>query len=414
MKEIKAVEILNKTTGARTVGRQTLKVPQSESPTTASTPVVASVPDPEEDGLGVTESPVGGANPSGPGDGGTSSKEKKRRAPIDSIRGLIEYGYSRRGQRVLVKRDDLKQIAARQTLTDQDRTELKSPILSDRLLAVPRQFLLLSRDLTEVPTLRNELREFVREVLHSHPIFLANGLDPAMQDANGALNLREAFSRIASTSVSQLKDVTGGDAIKPTELEELKRNAIGCLGAWAVETRGVSIADLITALLKGYWASRSQDAQSEAEALRALTDIKDPVSAGLICGEFRRRTDEQARFADASRRAAEAATVELRRVVTELEAAKARVADLEGRIVSLTREAEAERDSARIAQTHLKDDLETLRTRLLRRLTEDVSLLGDGLVALGRVPPKVDVMSDHAERAIGALKKEIKKLESGG
>jgi hypothetical protein len=147
--------------------------------------------------------------------------------------------------------------------------------------------------------------------------------------------------------------------------------------------------------------------------LRAITDIDDPVGAGLICADFKRRTDEQVRAAETSRRAADAAALELRRVVTELQNAGTVIADLESRIATLKYEAEAEMASARIAQTHLRDDMETLRTRLLRRLKEDVQLLSDGLIALTRVPPKIDVMTDHAERAIEALKREIKKLESG-
>ena len=59
---------------------------------------------------------------------------------------------------------------------------------------------------------------------------------------------------------------------------------------------------------------------------------------------------------------------------------------------------------------HLSDDLEHLRSRLLRRLKAEVGLLDEGLHALRRDPPKIRVMEDHAERALEGLKKEIKEL----
>ena len=59
---------------------------------------------------------------------------------------------------------------------------------------------------------------------------------------------------------------------------------------------------------------------------------------------------------------------------------------------------------------HLRDDYEQLRGRILGRLREEISLLNEGLHALRRVPPKVHVMVDHAERAIDGLKNELKQL----
>jgi len=60
---------------------------------------------------------------------------------------------------------------------------------------------------------------------------------------------------------------------------------------------------------------------------------------------------------------------------------------------------------------HLLDDLETMRGTTLRRLTDDVALLREGLHALRRDQPKVHIMVDHAERVIDALTAHIKQLQ---
>jgi DNA repair exonuclease SbcCD ATPase subunit len=62
---------------------------------------------------------------------------------------------------------------------------------------------------------------------------------------------------------------------------------------------------------------------------------------------------------------------------------------------------------------HKQDAYEKLRSRMSRRLKEEVELLDTGLGALRREPPKVHVMKDHAERAIDGLKKELENLRDG-
>ena len=80
------------------------------------------------------------------------------------------------------------------------------------------------------------------------------------------------------------------------------------------------------------------------------------------------------------------------------------------KIAKLVKALDKETQNHQNTRLHLQDDKEQLRTRLLRRLKAEVSLLDEGLHALRRDPPKVHVMEDHAERALEGIKKEIKEL----
>jgi hypothetical protein len=51
---------------------------------------------------------------------------------------------------------------------------------------------------------------------------------------------------------------------------------------------------------------------------------------------------------------------------------------------------------------------------VIGRLEDVLPLLEDGLIALRREPPKVDVMLDYGERAVIGLRKELEKLEWRG
>ncbi len=84
--------------------------------------------------------------------------------------------------------------------------------------------------------------------------------------------------------------------------------------------------------------------------------------------------------------------------------------ELKTKVVCLEEKSKQERKTHATETAHMKDNYEQLRGRVLRRLKEELSLLEEGLYALQRDPPKVHVMVDHADRAIGSLKREMEKL----
>ena len=79
------------------------------------------------------------------------------------------------------------------------------------------------------------------------------------------------------------------------------------------------------------------------------------------------------------------------------------------------RESEATLNALRTASenelAHLRDDLEQLRTRMLRRLKADIDQLEVGLSALRGGEPRVHVIQDRVERVVDALRAELKNLQ---
>jgi hypothetical protein len=60
----------------------------------------------------------------------------------------------------------------------------------------------------------------------------------------------------------------------------------------------------------------------------------------------------------------------------------------------------------------LKNQLEDLRVRNFQLLKSSVELLANGLTAIGRPEPKVNVMKDHAQRVLDDLNAELERLRS--
>jgi len=63
--------------------------------------------------------------------------------------------------------------------------------------------------------------------------------------------------------------------------------------------------------------------------------------------------------------------------------------------------------------TLLHHELEQLRGRLIRQLTDSADMLDVGLSALRKDTPRVPVMVERAEVVVGILRDEIRKLMKG-
>ena len=144
--------------------------------------------------------------------------------------------------------------------------------------------------------------------------------------------------------------------------------------------------------------------------MKALTKIKGISGVGLACGIFSDRADRLGLAAESAYRREEAVLVrekELRETVLSLQEG---IEQRDHKISTISKALHDEQENHKSTRTHMQDDFEYLRSRLLRGLKQEVSLLDEGLHAIKREPPKVMVMEDHAERVLEGLKREIGKL----
>lgn len=340
-------------------------------------------------------------NPSG----GTRSK-------IESLEQFIAYAYSRRGQRVTLTPPVERLLRQQQPkLEPEARERLLQIAEADPLLAVPRQLLLAIRDIQGHPLLKNIVREFVGEVLVGHPIFSTPELAAAIKNLPGAPEPETALAIVANSDLVTLTRLIRDKSPSSKMLTELRSNGTYCLAVWFVETRGLGLDRLSQLLLTSLWQPAADLSKSETTRLRVLTEIEDHDGVGLVAAIFKQQASEQALAAVAARKAQEIQQGQMqslqehnRRLQDDVQACETKIAELEQALAQGRQDLEHTR-------IHLGDDYEKLRTRLLRRLKTEVNLLSEGLHALRREPPKINVMDDHAERALDGLKKEIRELD---
>lgn len=376
----------------------------------------------------VTKEPLGAASSNtgsveqigsrAPVDGSPRVKpEKKKKSEVETLEHFILQAYSFKGRKIALSGSVEKRIGRQPTLDVEAVERILTKSRGDLLFAVPRQLLLVARDIQTYPALRGAIRDFVKTTLLSHPLFANSLIVAAINNVPEAPSMIDAMSALACSELPLELHSAGKHSIKTAQLSELRANAVYCLAVWFRDMRGVSVGELNDALYRVLWSKAAASLRDERAKLRALTELHDLAAVGLACGEFHAAATERIRQMEVAQQAASQAQAEaatLRAEVEQLsETYNLRVAHLESQVQDLKALAENIRIKNQHELTHLRDDLEQQRTRVLRRLKADVALLDEGLTALRRDPPKIHVMDDHAERISDALRQEIKKLESG-
>jgi chromosome segregation ATPase len=182
---------------------------------------------------------------------------------------------------------------------------------------------------------------------------------------------------------------------------------------WFSESRGLGLDRLTSGLYAALWKPAADAVKAETGRLRHMTEVRDLAGLGIAAATFKQQADGHIAAMLSAKRAQEALEERNRALQEQVRRLQEQLDAYEQQRAVLEQSLAQERQNHEHTRVHLKDDYEQLRTRLLRRLKAEVSLLTDGLHALRRDPPKTHVMDDHAERVLDGFKKEIRALESG-
>lgn len=347
-----------------------------------------------------------------------ATTRKGKKLEVDTLEQFIAHAYALKGRRVSITDAMERRIGREPKLDDEALARLSTIAQADTLFSVPRQLLLISHEIQTYPALRAAIRNFVKATMLASPLLAAEEIVGVIQNLPESLAIEEAINTVLEAAIPPGSNNAKKEGIKSSQIAELRANTAYCLAVWLHETRNVSLEEVTDALYRSLWTSSAKEVRDERAKLRTLTEVRDTAALGIACDEFRRIAGERSRRADAAQVTIDNAKSEINKLTDELQLLRqetaAQISSLEANVAETNARVEQLRVDAQHVETHLQDDLEELRTRVLRRLKADVSLLEEGLTALKRDPPKINVMVDHGERVTDALRVEIKRLDSGG
>jgi len=354
-----------------------------------------------------------------PGDG-TSSKDathggkpktkmvrqKRPAVELSSLEQLIEHAYRKKGQKIALGSKQEKLVAQNMHLSDDAVRRLNDSAAEDKHFAVPVQLLLLARS---APRVRAAIRQFVEQLLLTHPMLKDPSLQATIRNMDNSPRPEEALATIVAIDRVQA-DADAGGKLKDRDFSLLKANLVAVLMVWIADAKGLSVSTVADVLHRAVWSVRARSIEDETAQLRALIEV-DNVGVGVACQVFQKTSEESQAEARISKQEADALRSRLgnyeREVVALRDGIARGEAERELERVRLERQLAEAKEAALNEATHLRDKYETLRTKMLRSLKSDMSLLESGLEALRRPVPKVAVLEDAVERVTDSLRRGI-------
>ena len=376
----------------------------------ASQPEAASTPPTHEAGAAMA-APAGNgkSNAKGKGKGAAGSKPK---VTIETLEQFIAHAFGKKGHRVRLDSKTERLIAQSPRLDDVAMSTLFALSDADTRLAVPRQLLLVSREIEGLPALREALNGFVLAVMLRHPIFAEADVRAVVRNLPEAPPPESALKRVANYETPSTE---GKEDLKSADLQELRQNAVQLLATWLAISRGVSLEALANLLFQAVWAPAARELDDDNARLRALTEIEQSAGVGVACEKFRQNVIEAGFARDQAQREStrlRETVAGLRLQLQQAEAARdVLAAELQALKVSSADELTEARKQHEVERTHLRHDQEQLRGRLVRRLTDSIEMLEVGLTALRNKTPRTEVMAERAEHVIDALRAEEANLK---
>ncbi|MGY1453671.1 hypothetical protein [Streptomyces sp. SS8] len=357
------------------------------------------------------------------------AKSKTKPKPIiTSFEELLDFAYKSNARLLEFSKEDLKKLP----ITDEGFASQKALISSlastDPILSTPfkllqyaaRQGVPLKRaedgDLAQA---LNRLVELAVVAMGNSPVFrvwMDQLVDPRKDPQLPAEHLRDQAWRIGSDELGLTPK-----QLKAADRKRLAKNAIACYGLLRALQHEWTLDQFIDASYDSVWKHEAPKAAGLERAVSEIGASSDLDVLGIVGENYLARIarlEQQVTKLEHEASAARNRETRLHHEISAIEererSALARADAFSANVVRLQKELAAERDSRMVDKSHLTDDYETLRTRIIRRLGGEIDLLTDGLHALRNGAP--NVAEEFLDRSLLALTREVEQLKdaSGG
>lgn len=327
----------------------------------------------------------------------------------DSLEAFVAYAYSLRGRRVSMKKKTAVAIAQEPVPSDEYWGRVRELARHDAMLAVPKQILLAAIPHKDTTNAWSMLLFVCINALRAHPA--SAGLASLLVPDAGLEHDEQVIEHAASISFTGLEHPVTQKPFTKAQAAVVRTNLINTAALWMVAVRGWDSSRAIRSLHDHVWSPESCRITSVPDIWRRLMELRSFALPGLVGSAFVQEAEQQRLEA---KRASHAEASALARI----EERDAQLLQLNGQMeqqnlayAALAQQHAQAKQDHEAAVSHLHDDYERLRTRIVRRLTQELELLDEGILAITRQPPRLHVMLDHGDRAISGLREELKTLQ---
>ncbi|MGW2603602.1 hypothetical protein ACWC4A_04165 [Streptomyces mirabilis] len=357
------------------------------------------------------------------------AKPKTKPKPIiTSIEELVTFAYESNARLLEFPKDALKKLAITDEGIASQSMLVGSLAPTDPTLSTPFKLLQYAAH-QGVPLKRTEdgdLARALNRLVHLAVVALGHSpvfrvwvdqlVDPRKDPQLPTGHLRNEAWRVSADELGLTPK-----QFKAADRQRLVKNAIACYGLLRALQREWTLDQFIDASYDSVWMYEAPKAAGLERAASEIGASSDLDVLGIVSANYLARIARLERQVTQLEREADAAGNRETRLHGELSTAKegeqsaiARANEFSADVVRLQKELAAERDNRVVDKSHMTDDYETLRTRIIRRLGGEIDLLTDGLHALRNGAP--NVAEEFLDRSLLALTREVEQLKgaSGG
>ena len=388
-----------------TAGQTATHAPTAAEPISASEPAADHAADP---GPPKAEPPDAGQPETTDAKTQPAARKSSLRFTPTTVLDLIEHAYAGSGKKLSLTAD-LTSLKADASQAEAEMSQLSKLAASDRLLDVPPQVLIALASVKTEYTSRRRILELMLAALADHPVFLAHRKQLVEPDAEPRLDVRNVSDATKVVTYLSL-GYKESKSFTADNREKMRVNAVISFALlrvlrdrWPLEWFAESMSALV-------WNAPAPENAQDAVAVLVSGQRGDALSQlarhfeGKLAEAARKLGETEGTAAFQTRRAS-LAEEQQRALSADLDAERQRAADLASQVVALKETLDAERGNRVVDHSHHVDDYETLRTRVLRQLSEQADLLADGLHALRH--ERLAVADEFVDRALTAIKKEV-------
>ncbi|MEV7810301.1 hypothetical protein AB0P05_06130 [Streptomyces flaveolus] len=357
------------------------------------------------------------------------AKSKTKPKPIiTSIEELLTFAYESNARLLDFPKEALKKLAITDEGIASQSALVQSLAPTDPTLSTPfkllqyaaRQGVPLKRaEDGDLARALNRLVDLAVIALGHSPLFrvwVDQLVDPRKHPQLPTEHLRDAARQIGADKLGLTTK-----QFKAADRQRLVKNAIACYGLLRTLQREWTLDQFIDASYGAVWRDEAPKAAGPARAASEVGASSDLNVLGIVgenylarIARLERQVTQLELEACAARNRETRLRDELSAVQEREQFAMARADALSAEVVRLQKELAAERANRVVDKSHMADDYETLRTRIIRRLGGEIDLLTDGLHALRNGAP--NVAEEFLDRSLLVLTREVEQLKdaSGG
>lgn len=342
----------------------------------------------------------------------SQSGSSKRERP-KTILALVEYAYSEAGRKLNLSRKDLLALSVQPDDAQAEIDAVRRLAAEDPLLAVPPSLLSSLAELGSEQSVRRRILELVLVAFAGHKLFegrIDRLTDQQPLNMLGAKELNNAAKRITFSDLGLKEESEFSDANRT----RLRINAVTALELFRVLRDRWTSRQFIEDMAASVWDAPPLPSAHKTAAL--LATAKNTEALSQVVRHFEnllRDSNKEIEKALSQAREQElrAITAEAsgRRLTADLETARAHAEELVAKTTDLAKRLSAEQSNRVVEKSHHVDDYEALRTQVIRRLSTQVELLGDGLHALRN--GSTGVAEEFVDRALSAIDGEVARLK---